>query len=375
MAGIYLHIPFCRKACHYCNFHFSTSLQQREAMVEAMLQEIRLTPLYDSENRIETIYFGGGTPSLLTQDDLSKLMAALHDKFDIARDAEVTLEANPDDINVSILKQWQDTGINRLSIGIQSFSDEELTWMNRAHNAGEAMACIDRVRDAGFDNFSIDLIYGSPLLNDAEWEKNIAIVTEKKVPHISCYALTVETGTALQKMIALHKKADVDPERQARQFLLLMEWMETAGYDHYEISNYALPGRQSRHNSNYWLGKAYYAFGPSAHAYDGLATRSWNIANNALYIQSLADNKLPFEKEVLTPVQQLNEYTMTALRTRGGIDLDRIMMLSGEERKNEMLKTAAKWEAMQRLRISENRIELTREGKLFADGIAADLFF
>lgn len=375
MAGIYLHIPFCKQACHYCNFHFSTSLQQKDAVVSAILKEIELTTPYSSGAAdIGTIYFGGGTPSLLRPDDLEKILAALHNKFNVLPEAEVTLEANPDDIGDVLLRDWRLLGINRLSVGIQSFLEEELKWMNRAHNAGEALYCIDRIRDAGFDNFSIDLIYGSPLLDDENWKKNVETVIRKKIPHISCYALTVEPKTALQKMISQHKKADVDPERQARQFLLLMEWMQEAGYDHYEISNYALPGMHSRHNSSYWKGDPYYGFGPSAHAYDGINRRSWNVANNALYIQSLSKEVLPFEEEILTPAQQLNEYVMTALRTSEGIDLRRIRESSDEEKIQAFNETVKKWENSGHLKIENDRLVLTREGKLFADGIAADLF-
>lgn len=375
MAGIYLHIPFCRQACHYCNFHFSTSLRQKDAVITALLREIELTPLYNSGTTdVHTIYFGGGTPSLLPADDLEKILAALHQKFNVKTDAEITLEANPDDINDTILRSWRQLGINRLSVGIQSFSEEELKWMNRAHTATEALNCIDKIRSAGFDNFSIDLIYGSPLLDDEQWKQNVQLVIEKKVPHISCYALTVEPKTALEKMISQHKKADVDPERQARQFVLLMEWMEQAGYDHYEISNYALPGRHSRHNSSYWQGEPYYGFGPSAHAYDGTGRRSWNLANNALYIESLSENRLPFEEELLTPVQQVNEYIMTALRTREGIDINKIESLLDAGSLKTFNNTIMKWVNSGHTVIKDNRIFLTREGKLFADGIAADLF-
>jgi oxygen-independent coproporphyrinogen-3 oxidase len=375
LAGIYLHIPFCRQACHYCNFHFSTSLRQKDAVVAALLREIELTPLYSSGTAdVHTIYFGGGTPSLLPADDLEKILAALHSKFNVNTDAEITLEANPDDIDDALLRSWRQLGINRLSVGIQSFSEEELKWMNRAHTATEALNCIDKIRSAGFDNFSIDLIYGSPLLDDEQWKQNVQLVIEKKVPHISCYALTVEPKTALEKMISLHKKADVDPERQARQFVLLMEWMEQAGYNHYEISNYALPGRYSRHNSSYWQGEPYYGFGPSAHAYDGIGRRSWNLANNALYIESLSENKLPFEEELLTPVQQVNEYIMTALRTREGIDINKIESLLDDRSLKTFNNTIMKWMNSGHATIKDNRIFLSREGKLFADGIAADLF-
>ena len=286
------------------------------------------------EEIISTLYFGGGTPSILNIDELKLIFEALHNRFVFADDIEITLEANPDDITDQKLKEWKAMGINRLSVGIQSFLEEELVWMNRAHTAAESIKCIDKIRDAGFTNFSVDLIYGSPILSDADWKKNVDAVIEKNIPHISCYALTVEPKTALDKMIALNKKEPVDTEKQARQFLLLMDWMEQAGYEHYEISNFAKPGLRSKHNSSYWLGESYYAFGPAAHAFDG-KRRKWNIANNALYIQSLQKGNIPFEEEILTETQQLNEYIMTSLRTMEGLDLDYVSKIFGEDKSHQ----------------------------------------
>jgi len=374
LAGIYIHIPFCKQACNYCNFHFSTSLQQKDSLIDALVKEIVITPMPFPNDMIDTIYFGGGTPSLLTIDDLLLIFDALQQKFSISTNAEITLEANPDDITTEKLLQWKQVGINRLSIGIQSFLEEELVWMNRAHTATESLACIDKVIEAGFTNFSIDLIYGSPLLNNDNWKRNVEIVIAKNIPHISCYALTVEPSTALEKQIAQHKKQPVDPEKQAAQFLLLMEWMQQAGYNHYEISNYAKPGMESKHNSSYWQGKHYYGFGPSAHSFDG-ASRKWNVANNALYIQSLQKDIIPFEEERLTVTQQLNEYIMTSLRTVEGLDLDFISRKFGEGFSSKILVASSKYEATHKIEINANKIVLTKEGKLFADGIAADLFF
>jgi oxygen-independent coproporphyrinogen-3 oxidase len=246
--------------------------------------------------------------------------------------------------------------------------------MNRAHTAAESLACIELVRKNGFTNFSVDLIYGSPLLSDEDWKKNVDIIINKNIPHISCYALTVEPRTALDKMIALKKKEPVDPEKQARQFLLLMEWMEQAGYEHYEISNFAKPGFRSRHNSSYWQGEPYYAFGPAAHAFDG-KKRKWNIANNSLYIQSLQQNMIPFEEELLTETQQLNEYIMTSLRTMEGLDLEQVSKNFGIEKVNVIRTAATKYLSSGRLKQNDQKLILTKEGKLFADGIAADLFF
>jgi oxygen-independent coproporphyrinogen III oxidase len=417
LSGIYIHIPFCKQACNYCNFHFSTSLKQKEALIIALVKEITSSPSLlllekgDAEMAqkeiISTLYFGGGTPSILTVDDLKILFDALNTRFVFADDIEITLEANPDDITDLKLQEWRTMGINRLSVGVQSFLEVELKWMNRAHTAAESLICINQIKAAGFTNFSVDLIYGSPLLSDADWKKNVQTVIEKDIPHISCYALTVEPKTALDKMIALKKKAPVDTEKQAQQFLLLMDWMQETGYEHYEISNFAKPGLRSRHNSNYWSGEKYYGFGPSAHSYfpssmsglplkggslieegrssellgepsapaDYPPRRRWNIANNALYIQSLQNNIIPFEEEALTVTQQLNEYIMTALRTMEGVSTVYINTKFGRDASSKIIAASSKYKNTGKLKIENEKIILTREGKLFADGIAADLFF
>ena len=331
------------------------------------------TNIEENKEEIETIYFGGGTPSILDIKDIELLFNALRNKFTFNDAIEITIEANPDDINPQKLALWKEAGINRLSVGIQSFIEEELLWMNRAHTAKESLQCINEIIAAGFTNFSVDLIYGSPLLSNEDWQKNVAIIIEKNIPHISCYALTVEPKTALDKMINQHKKAPVDAEKQAEQFLLLMNWMQQAGYEHYEISNFAKPGLRSKHNSSYWLGKNYYGFGPSAHAFDG-KKRQWNIANNALYIQSLKNGIIPFEEELLTETQQFNEYIMISLRTMEGINLDIVKAKFGQEACNKLQKESKKWELGGKLISTNEIIFLTNEGKLFADGIAADLF-
>ncbi|MFN8242892.1 MAG: radical SAM family heme chaperone HemW [Ferruginibacter sp.] len=376
LAGIYLHIPFCKQACYYCNFHFSTSLQQRGKMMAAMAKEMALTdfPALPETGKIETVYFGGGTPSLLQEAELALLFEALHRRFSIPADAEITLEANPDDISTDALALWRRLGINRLSIGIQSFEETELQWMHRAHSATQALQCIILAQQNGFQNLSADLIYGSPLLSDTRWQKNVEQLTGLQVPHISCYALTVEPRTALDKMILQHKKEAVDPDTQARQFEQLMQWMQAAGYEHYEISNFALPGWRSRHNSSYWQGKKYFGFGPSAHSFDG-QRRRWNLANNSLYIQSLENNRIPFEEEILSPVQQLNEYLMISLRTLEGISLDTMEKKWGAKEAASVKQQAQKFMSDGKLLLAENHLRLSAAGKLFADGIAAELFF
>ena len=341
-------------------------------MINAMVKELTISS--SKESTIDTIYFGGGTPSLLTVDEIKKLLDATYQYFQVPADAEITLEANPDDINEIKLLEWRSIGINRFSIGIQSFKEQDLVWMNRAHNAGEALRCIELVKDAGFINYSVDLIYGIPGLSDDDWKKNVQTIIDLQVPHISCYALTVEPNTALQKMIGLKKKADVDHEKQASHFILLMNWMKEAGYEHYEISNFAKPGYKSKHNSSYWQRKSYIGIGPSAHSFNG-NSRRWNVSNNALYIQSLQKNAIPFEEEDLSDVQKLNEYIMTSLRTIEGIDLDFISKNFGEAASRKLQAASIKFIDNYKLQTINYKLTLTNEGKLFADGIAADLFF
>lgn len=376
MAGIYIHIPFCRQACFYCNFHFSTSLRYKNELIAALLKEIEMAPPI-SKLQIETIYFGGGTPSLLAEEDVESILKKINSQFIISPGAEITLEANPDDITENKLAEWKETGITRLSIGIQSFFDEDLKWMNRAHNAGQAVNSLQSaVRH--FNNITIDLIYGTPGLTNEKWKQNVQRAIDLGIPHLSCYALTVEPKTPLQKMIQQHKSADIEPGKQSEQFMLLMQWMEKEGYEHYEISNFAKPGFRSRHNSSYWQGKNYFGFGPSAHSYDG-ASRWWNVSNNNLYIESINKNIIPFEKEELTITQKINEYIMTSLRTSEGMNLKNIKKIAEVNGQwsmvNEQLFKKSRKYIEQGLMIQEDdKLILTKEGKLFADGIAADLF-
>jgi oxygen-independent coproporphyrinogen-3 oxidase len=372
LAGIYIHIPFCRKACHYCNFHFSTSLQFKNDLLDALLKEINLTSGKKSE-QIETIYFGGGTPSILDREELDKIIKQLKNDFLIAPDVEITLEANPDDITPDKANAWIKAGINRLSIGIQSFRDGDLQWMNRSHSAHQARQAIADIKSAGFDNFSIDLIFGTPGLDMKSWIANIEEAISLSIPHLSCYALTVEPRTALDKMIALQKKEAPDPDFQAEQYLVLMDQLEKSGYDHYEISSFSLPGKHSRHNKSYWQGKSYFGFGPSAHSFDG-TSRKWNVAHNINYIKSISEGRIPFESEFLTSKQQLNEFIMTSLRTSEGIFLDEIMIKWGEESHSSLMHSAQPYIQSGKLANIKNRLVLSREGKLFADGIAASLF-
>ncbi|MEI2738918.1 MAG: radical SAM family heme chaperone HemW [Chitinophagaceae bacterium] len=365
MAGVYIHIPFCKQACHYCNFHFATSLHYKNDLIAALLKEISFQKDYLKEEAVETIYFGGGTPSLCTKQELENIIAAIKSSFTITNDAEITLEANPDDITEGILIGWKEIGINRLSIGIQSFFEEDLKWMNRAHTAQQAIDTLQLARKY-FDNITIDLIYGTPQLTNERWEQNVKTAVSLNIPHLSCYALTVEPKTPLDKMIRLQKSQDINPDKQSEQFLLLMQWLEDAGYEQYEISNFAKPGWRSRHNSSYWQGKKYLGLGPSAHSFNGIA-RQWNIANNNLYIESITKGTVPFEKEELTETQKLNEYIMTSLRTTEGLEL----AIIGKE----LLDKSQKFIAGGLMKLENNSLVLTREGRLLADGIAAALFY
>lgn len=369
MAGIYIHIPFCKQACSYCNFHFATSLRRKNELVTSLLSEMRLRKDYLQNEAIETIYFGGGTPSLLSASDLGLLIEEIFSNFQIVQDAEITIETNPDDIADEKLKEWKNYGITRLSVGIQSFFDEDLKWMNRAHNAAQAVSSL-RSAIRHFTNITVDLIYGTPFLTNKRWKLNVDKAIALNVPHLSCYALTVEPKTPLFKMIREKKTGNINAGRQSEQFLLLMQWMEKAGFEHYEISNFAKQGFRSRHNSSYWQRKKYLGIGPSAHSFDGIS-RQWNVSNNAIYIDSLKKKIIPCEKEFLTPVQQLNEYIMTSLRTIEGLDLDHV-----EEGMGWELRVMSKKFIERGLLVEEkNHLMLTREGKLLADGITAELFF
>ena len=369
-----MHIPFCKQACNYCNFHFTTSLRYKSDLVQALCKELELQQPQLKGEGVQTIYFGGGTPSLLTLEECQQVLDTIHKLYEVQPGAEITLEGNPDDITPEKLAGWKAAGINRLSVGVQSFFEEELHWMNRAHNAGQAHQCIENIRKAGFDNYTIDLIYGSPLLNDEQWEQNVQTAINYGIPHLSCYALTVEERTPLHKQINQQLKQDVDNEKQARQFILLMQWLRAAGYEHYEVSNFAKPGFRSRHNSSYWRGEKYIGIGPSAHSYDGRA-RTWNIANNNAYIQAINSGKVPGETEVLTEVQKLNEYIMISLRTMEGIDTGRVAKQWGQNTTVRLEQQLQRYVVNRLVEKRESSYVLTDEGMLRADGIASDLFF
>jgi oxygen-independent coproporphyrinogen-3 oxidase len=372
LAGIYLHIPFCKQACAYCNFHFSTSLHYKDDVVTALAREIEQEKNYLQGETIETIYFGGGTPSLLQIADCKFLIETICKNFPVVPYAEITLEANPDDITKDKLQGWKDSGINRLSIGVQSFFEEELKWMHRAHNAEQAMDSLQLAVKA-FDNITMDLIYGSPLLTDAMWKQNVDGAIDLGIPHLSCYALTVEEKTPLYKLIQTKKTVNVDSEKQARQFLLLMQWLKEKSYEHYEVSNFARPGYRSRHNSSYWKGAKYLGIGPSAHSYNGVERR-WNIANNNVYVKSVKEDSPKRETEILSAKDRLNETIMISLRTKEGLDLSRIAKAFGINESKRIEQGLDKYICSSLVQLHGAVAQLTNEGMLRADGIAADLF-
>jgi len=374
MAGIYIHIPFCKQACSYCNFHFSTSLALQNDFSAALLKEIELRVTYLNDETVETIYFGGGTPSLLPSSVIDGIMDAVYKHFTISENPEITLECNPDDLSPERLRSWKRAGIDRLSIGIQSFFDDDLSWMKRAHDSKQALYSAEMIRAAGFENFSLDLIYGLPGLTDENWGRNLHTAISVNPNHISCYALTVEPKTALYKMIRMKQTEDIKQEKQAAQFLAGIDILEAAGFEHYEISSYAKPGKRSRHNSAYWQSKKYLGLGPAAHSFNGIS-RQWNISNNALYIKSLMNSQLNMEFETLRTKDLLNEYIMTSLRTIEGMDLQYVSSQFGKEKSNKLAENAARYIHSNKMERVQEKMLLTREGKLFADGIAASLFF
>lgn len=371
---IYFHIPFCKQACHYCDFHFSTSLQYKNEMLQAITKELEIRTSYLQNKSIDSIYFGGGTPSILNADDIQRLIDKVSKLYNISADAEITLEANPDDLNNEKVKELRSTNINRFSIGIQSFFQEDLTWMNRAHNSDEADSSIKRVQDAGFENITCDLIYGYPLLTNEKWKTNIHKLLELQIPHISSYNMTVESKTALAHFVKQGISKPMSDAQGEEQMLLLIEELTSNGFEHYEISNFAKNGMYAKHNTSYWKGKHYLGIGPSAHSFNG-TSRSWNIANNAKYIKGIFDHEPNLEEEILSKNDRFNEYIMTSLRTMWGINLSTIETEFGYDYAQHAKKEI-------QLYISTNEIEqantdiyrLTAKGKLMADHIASELF-
>ena len=372
MSGIYIHIPFCKQACHYCDFHFSTSMAKKDVMISALKKELVLRKEEFKGEAVETIYFGGGTPSVLETSEINDLIQTVCSNYLVAEYPEITLEANPDDLSTEKLLELSDSPINRLSIGIQSFFEEDLLFMNRAHNANEAEECIkEAIRH--FDNISIDLIYGIPGMSNERWEKNIEKALSYGIPHISSYALTVEPKTALANFIKKGLVKPIDDELAQRQFLILYDVLTRAGFDCYEVSNFGKPGYYSKNNTAYWLGEKYMGIGPSAHSYDG-ERRAWNINNNPKYLKAIEKGELPMETEVLSNNDKYNEYVMTGLRTSWGISLERIQKQFGEKYSTYITQRIEKYIEQQLLILSEGQLVATKKGKFLVDGIASDLF-
>lgn len=373
MAGIYIHIPFCRQACHYCDFHFSTSMKKKQEMIMALAKEISMRKNEFTGQTVETIYFGGGTPSVLTNQEIEFLINTVLENYTVTGNPEITLEANPDDLSINRITELANSRINRLSIGIQSFFEDDLKMMNRAHNAQQATECLTEAVKY-FDNISVDLIYGVPGMTNERWLQNVDKALSFGVPHISSYALTVEPKTALHNFVQKGIIAQPSDEVAHEHFMLLTEKLQENGFVHYELSNFGKEGYFSRNNTAYWLGKKYLGIGPSAHSYDGIS-RSWNIANNALYLKAIENNELPAEKEKLTVADRYNEYVMTGLRTIWGVSVTRVEQEFGLLYKKHLLNEAANFISNGLLSLQDNVLKTTPKGKFLADGLASDLFF
>lgn len=373
MSGIYVHIPFCKKACHYCNFHFSTSLGLKDTVIDAICKEAILRQDFLKDKHIETVYFGGGTPGMLAASEIGRVLDTLAGIYTWSPDAEITLEANPDDLDLSKLRDFKATGINRLSIGVQSFFDTDLIWMGRVHYAFKSEQCLADAFAAGFENLTIDLIYGCPTTSHSQWEHNILKTMDMGIPHISAYSLTVEDKTALSHFVKTGKVRPPDPGLSSEQFEILMDLTGSRGYEHYEISNFALKGHHAIHNTAYWQGKHYLGLGPSAHSYDGVQ-RSWNVANNKKYADSILSGQLPMETEILTVADRYNEYLMTGLRTIWGVEKSKITAYSHHMADHFFANITRHIECGHIVNVDQNYV-LTKSGKHFADRIAMDLFY
>ena len=372
VAGIYLHIPFCKQQCTYCDFHFSTTFEAyREEMVNSIARELVSRVSYLEDKPIETIYFGGGTPSILRKDEIAKLLETINSTFQVNPNAEISLEANPDDISVDSLKEWKELGINRLSIDLQSFKEHDLRWMNRAHTVDEAQNCVRLAQSEGFDNLTVDLIYGLPNLTLEEWRNHVRTVIDFDVPHISAYCLTVEEKTVLHKLVKTGKIDSVSDDTQGEQFLELLKMLEAKEYQQYEISNFSKPGFESKHNGNYWKGKWYLGVGPSAHSFNG-TSRRWNIANNRRYLKAIEEETTCSETEELSVENQFNERILIGLRTILGVNLNELEAVSTPP-KAFYDKMGSFIESNWMIR-QNSPISLTKEGRLRADYIASELF-
>ncbi len=373
MAGIYIHIPFCKRKCHYCNFYSLASSRYFDEVIDAITDEVNLRKSLVSKETIESIYFGGGTPSLMKAHHLQKIMDAVFTHFSVADHAEITLEANPDDISQEQLHSFKKNGINRLSIGVQTFNNSELQYLNRTHDAEKALKSIDMSRKAGFENLTIDLIYGLPNSTPETWNKNLEITRNFDIPHISCYALTVEQNTAFEYFIRKGKMKPPAEELFLDQFEALIDFANTHGYEHYEISNFCKDKRYAQHNTAYWFGKPYLGLGPSAHSYNR-TSRTWNIAHLKKYIEGIKSESPDFEREILTENQRFNEFIMTHLRTKWGVGFSELESGFNKSQANYFFSKLKKYRNSDLLVVSDGRACLSPKGIFISDRIIADFF-
>jgi oxygen-independent coproporphyrinogen III oxidase len=373
MAGIYLHIPWCRKVCIYCDFHFTVSMRNKNELIKCMKKEMELQKEYLGGEEIDSVYFGGGTPSVLNPDELNGLLNQVKANFSVTANPEITLEANPDDMSVPYLEELNNSGINMLSIGIQSFFDDDLKWMNRRHDGRLSLSSIGNSRKAGFENISIDLIYGLPGMSLERWHKNLETAFESNVQHISAYHLTLENKTVYAYKVKKGIFKEPDEENGSVQFEMLMDMALKEGYIHYEISNFCMPGFMSRHNTSYWLRKPYIGIGPSANSYNG-HSRQWNVRNNSEYIRSVNQGIIPCKSEQLSMNDRYNEYVLTSLRTVWGADIGYIRTNFGQAYQDHFLKESARFLEEGRMERRANSFVMSRSGKFFADGIISDFF-
>lgn len=377
MSGIYIHIPFCRKKCSYCDFHFSTSLKHKTELLAALQKEIKLKQKLFEKETVNTIYFGGGTPSILNELELNQLVETIHNNYNVDENMEFTIECNPDDLTTKKLNEYKKSGVNRLSLGVQSFFDDDLQFFNRAHNANQAEQSILKTQDTGIENITIDLIYNSPLLTLKKWEQNLDKFISLNVPHLSAYTLTVEPKTALHHLVKTNQTTLPSDEQAIEQFKLLIEKTKQAGLVHYEVSNFGKEGYFSQHNSNYWKGENYLGIGPSAHSFiknSKVQKRSWNVANNTKYIKAINQNIPYAEEELIDEKTAFNEYILTRLRTIWGLDLEYIktfnpLLVNHFEKELEAYKNS------EFITISKNTLTLTTKGIFVVDKITADLFY
>ncbi|MGB1000358.1 MAG: radical SAM family heme chaperone HemW [Flavobacteriales bacterium] len=372
MAGLYIHIPFCRHACAYCNFHFSTNLSQTKPLTEALVKELRARK-DELQTPLKSVYLGGGTPSVLSSEELQLIFNQVFDDFEFDQNCEITIEVNPEDLTASKLEFWSTLGINRLSMGIQSFFSSDLDYMGRKHSPNQALEALKLIQQSDFENYSVDLIYGSPTSSDAQWKANLEQLEAFDVPHLSCYALTVEPETKLEYRIKRKKAVANKADDAVRQFEILQDWASTQGFEHYELSNLAKPNRRAVHNSNYWSGKPYLGIGPGAHSFDG-KHRRWNIENNGLYIKGISEHTNYFETETLSQKDVFNEQLMLGLRTQKGLNINDLKSTCPQSIFESFLQNI-KQKMDSGFVLDEQNLKIHPKFWMRSDGLISDLFW